>query len=384
MRSMKAYLLPLLFSGLAVPSLADTSISELEARLVDLEKKNLQLKILLLEKENHTLEEKMSKPAKAIPERHQHITTQPVTATRLSTNVVKSANDSSSKLIAVRQGKDRSKLDVKSLGSPWAGFYAGVTAGAIKSHVGRGFNYDYSGASYIASDYDATGPTVAHELSNKPVTGQSFSRIGALGGFHFGYNYQLKENVILGLETDISRLGVAKTVNVSASGSTPSYTWTSGGQGTFSNTNSSVLVGTSDASINWMATLRGRFGYTLPSWMLFATAGIALGNATASTTQLLTSVHASPCIGCNGINMLTDVWKNTNVGAQSATLLGLAASVGTEYSVTENLFLRAELLYFNLGGGLKFPISIANSTAIATMSVNFSGSALRGGVIYKF
>ena len=136
--------------------------------------------------------------------------------------------------------------------------------------------------------------------------------------------------------------------------------------------------------MDWVSTLRGRIGYATPSWLIFGSAGIAFGGVTASTSQLVRQASTS-CYTYSYTSSPCYVYTNTstNAGGMSSTLIGYAASIGAEYAITENLFLRGEFLYFNLGS-MKFPISVTNAAAAATMSVNVSASALRSGLLYKF
>ena len=174
-------------------------------------------------------------------------------------------------------------------------------------------------------------------------------------------------------------MGAKKSSELTASGSTQPYQWSCGvGCGSGITTNSSVLTGTAETSIDWVSTLRGRLGYATPSWLLFGSAGVAFGNVTASTLQLIKSTTSSCYSTCND---WTD--KSANAGVMSSTLFGYSASVGGEFLVAENLILRGEFLYYNLGA-MKFPISISYPAAFATMSVNISGSAIRSGLLYKF
>ena len=367
-----------LVSALGAPAFAETSLADLQARLTDLEKKNIHLRMLLLEKDNAALEERISQSEKVAPVRKQALTPHTATVGRqaqqalMPISAVNHQSTSSPRIGEVQRGNDQS------FRSPWSGFYAAVTVGAVKSHVGRDFDYDYSNAFY-APQAPTTGPTVSHELAGKTVSGRSFSRTEAFSGFHFGYNRQFNDNIVAGLEADISPMGAKKSSVLTASGSTQPYQWSCGvGCGSGTTTNSSILTGTAETSIGWVSTLRGRLGYATPSWLFFASAGVAFGSVTASTFQLLKSTTSSCYPPCND-------WTNkyTNAGAMSSTLVGYSASVGSEFLVAENLLLRSEFLYYNLGS-MKFPISVSYPGAFATMSVNISGAGVRSGLLYKF
>lgn len=117
-------------------------------------------------------------------------------------------------------------------------------------------------------------------------------------GGTLGYNMQM-DNMVLGVEGDLS------WANLSGS--------RSNGAGVVFQSN-----------INWLGTLRGRLGIDLDPVLLYATAGLAAGSLTTTL----------------------DVPGAT---AYSATHVGFAVGAGAEAMVTEDVSLKAEYLYVDLG-----------------------------------
>jgi high affinity Mn2+ porin len=159
----------------------------------------------------------------------------------------------------------------------WTGFYLG-------GHVG------YGGGSF--------GPG-ANPL---PEQGVFFphSITGLIGGFQGGYNRQLANNVVLGVEGDVSF------------GSPP---------------DAPRLVPTPyNTTLDYLATARGRVGYAMGTWMPYVTGGIAWGE--------------------------THVNLNDPGGAEppkrALTHVGWTVGMGVEFAVGGNWTAKAEYDYIDL------------------------------------
>jgi high affinity Mn2+ porin len=111
----------------------------------------------------------------------------------------------------------------------WNGFYLG-------GHVGYGRAY---------GDVFVRDPIA---MNTSPSLGSLF------GGLQFGYNYLLPSRVMIGIEADIS---------MPNSYPSDAEIWA----GT---TSRSVLV----EQLDYIATLRGRFGYAFDKTLLYATGGV--------------------------------------------------------------------------------------------------------------
>jgi high affinity Mn2+ porin len=159
----------------------------------------------------------------------------------------------------------------------WTGFYIG-------GHVG------YGGGSF--------GPGT----NPLPEQGVFFphSITGLIGGFQAGYNRQFTNNVVLGVETDVtftSPLDAPRLVPA------PFNT-------TFDN----------------IATARGRVGYAVGTWMPYVTAGLAWGQTRVN---------------------LNDAGGNV-LSKRDLTHLGWTAGAGVEFAVGGNWTARAEYDYIDL------------------------------------
>jgi len=112
-----------------------------------------------------------------------------------------------------------------------------------------------------------------------------------------------------------------------------------------------------EAGIDMFGTVRGRAGMSFGQVMPYVTGGFAAGRGTASLT--------------NGAGVTT---------SQSATHMGWTLGAGLEAQATDNISIKAEYLYVDLGtqtyNGLPAPIG--------NQDVTQRFSVVRAGINYKF
>jgi outer membrane immunogenic protein len=142
---------------------------------------------------------------------------------------------------------------------------------------------------------------------------------GYLLGLQAGYNYQLPSNLVLGAEADISYSGIDNS---------------SGG---------------TSFEVDYLGTLRARFGYTMDRVMFYGTGGFAYGRGELTRAGL----------------------------SNSQTHLGWTIGGGVEAMIAPNISTRFEYLYVDLG-------SENYKSAAGTARVGFDTSVLRAGMNYKF
>lgn len=114
--------------------------------------------------------------------------------------------------------------------------------------------------------------------------------------------------------------------------------------------------------INWLATLRGRAGFAADTALFYVTAGLAVADVTSQTIDTVT-----PTIG----------------GLLEATYVGWAAGVGAEVAVTEDITLKAEYLYVDLGSqddsGAAAPLNLTPTTVVGV-----TAHTLKAGLNFQF
>jgi outer membrane immunogenic protein len=185
----------------------------------------------------------------------------------------------------------------------WTGFYVGVNAGGAWN-AGN----DLRGSDNVA----AVVP--ANNVVHFPI--QRSDSAGATVGGLAGYNYQVNR-AVFGVETDFNYADVesklAGTLNTATAQFTNSYR----------------------SQVDWFGTLRARLGF-LPTdrLLIYGTGGLAYGEVDTRITVVN-----------NFSNGFTANWRGDN----SPTNIGWTAGGGIEYALTNNVTLRAEYLYVDLG-----------------------------------
>lgn len=104
----------------------------------------------------------------------------------------------------------------------------------------------------------------------------------------------------------------------------------------------------------WLGTARARLGYSWDRFLPYVTGGAAFGEVKANTPGF--------------------------AGA-SSTQVGWAAGAGVEYAITNNLSVKAEYLYVDLGS---FNCGVNCGGGLATDNVKFDLHVVRGGLNWKF
>ena len=195
-------------------------------------------------------------------------------------------------------------------GFSWTGFYVGVNLG-----------------------YGSTFGTAERSLP-LGVADAGAELAGALVGGQVGYNWQTG-NYVLGIEADLQAADIR-------------HDW-------------SVTAGTNTAAstdkISWLATVRGRLGYAIDTWLFFATAGWA--SATFETAGAI----AGPA--------------NAGPSSWTAERNGWTAGAGVEVAFAENWSGKLEYLYVdtaafkgnNVLGSL--PASLQLHEHIMRLGVNY-------------
>jgi outer membrane immunogenic protein len=178
---------------------------------------------------------------------------------------------------------------------------------------------------------------------------------GILGGAQAGYNWQAG-TMVVGIETDLqtSKIGGGKT-----------------NTNLFRNDGTSLAPGsysTMEQNLNWFGTFRARAGVLLsPSLLAYATGGLAFGNVSYSGIKLSVSSGS--------------VYQ----ASESKTQIGWALGGGAEWAVDRNWSLKAEYLYYNLGGVTMTADPIpANPPYRNQFHIETRGSIGRVGLNYKF
>jgi outer membrane immunogenic protein len=210
----------------------------------------------------------------------------------------------------------------------WTGFYVGVNAGyAFENGSSRLFG---------TPDLVATGLVPTDRIKG----GDGFT-----GGVQAGFNYQIQQ-FVLGVEADIQ------------------YTDLGRGRATIIG----PLTTTQTLGMDYFGTVRGRIGVAFDRFLAYATGGLAYGNYEARTS----------------VSGLGSFWT----GSTGEDRIGWTVGVGGEYAFTNNLSLKVEYLYYDLGSkSFNSPLVAgpgAGPTVFGNSRAEFRGNILRAGLNYRF
>jgi outer membrane immunogenic protein len=267
----------------------------------------------------------------------------------------------------------------------WTGFYAGLNAGygwgATSNATTAGLPvYDNA----VSWDNDYSGSSLGLGLANSGIA--NVNQSGFAGGGQIGYNYQVNESFVAGIEADMQ--GSAIRGQGSSQGVGVDNTIFFGAP----YLQRTTLGGTEvSAGVDWFGTLRGRLGYLVtPTVLAYATGGLIYGGVHANANSAFTNVYQYVYTGC-----FTDCAFSNNSGGipgnSSSTKAGWTIGGGVEWLFLPNWSLKAEALYYDLGSQTVNSFAIAGDnntspiTAVATATrVKFDGVTARVGVNYHF
>jgi outer membrane immunogenic protein len=232
----------------------------------------------------------------------------------------------------------------------WTGFYVGVNAGAAWSMGSRSTTLAMPGL--LSPNF--LGTYYPSNLGN--------SNTGFIGGGQAGYNWQTGA-FVLGVETDFDGTTLSKTFN---------YTSVPFAVGTpFPG---DILTVNAKANLDWLGTTRARVGFVATPdnrLMFYATGGLAYGGGSSSF---------------NAFDSQNDIFLSGN---PSSTRVGWTIGGGVEYAITNNITIKGEYLYYDLGStNFQSPVTGPFATTfpgvVANTKYTYDGSIVRAGVNYKF
>lgn len=193
----------------------------------------------------------------------------------------------------------------------WTGAYAGF-------HLGSGLGRTWGNTTWLDG-------TVTNDASAESAN-VDFNSL--LAGVQGGYNWQLNNGVVLGIEGDFSKTNYKATQDTSA-------TWISDpSEGTVG----SGLQSKMHHSIDWTASIRGRLGYAFDNrWMVYGTGGVAFAKERQWRDQYVSSVNY-------GTGSEVSFVESTSGKRTGFTLGG-----GAEYAINDRWSLKGEYSYSRFG-----------------------------------
>jgi outer membrane immunogenic protein len=236
----------------------------------------------------------------------------------------------------------------------WTGFYIGLNAGGL-----------WPSGSRSATIFDPAAGTDGGFLNAEFPGGLGSQSVGFIGGGQAGYNWQTGA-FVLGVETDFDGTTVSKSFN--------NVGVPFAGAGVPAILAGDFLSVNGKASLSWLGTTRARVGFVATPdnrLMIYATGGVAYGGGSAN------------------FSVFDSTTGSFFTGNPSSTRVGWTIGGGVEYAVTNNITIKGEYLYADLG---KSDFTTVGNAAAATFfpgvfasgHISYNASIFRAGVNSKF
>lgn len=174
----------------------------------------------------------------------------------------------------------------------WTGWYVGLNAGAAWGSSDAAANFDP--ATFISPPFNAAATA-------------KLKSSGFTGGGQIGYNYQFAPSWLLGVEADLNYTDLNASRSALVAGG-------------------ANRVDQSTKS-DWLATIRGRLGFTVDKVLFYGTGGVAFAD----------------------VNVNEAVLFGTSFASYNSTRAGWTGGGGIEWAFAPSWSLKAEYLYVDLG-----------------------------------
>jgi len=236
----------------------------------------------------------------------------------------------------------------------WTGFYIGLNAGGI-----------WPSGSRSATLFDPSAGVDGGFLNAAFPGGLGSQSAGFIGGGQAGYNWQTGA-FVLGIETDFDGTTVSKSFDHTG--------LPFAGVGVPGALLGDSLTLHGKTSLSWLGTTRGRVGFVATPdnrLMIYATGGLAYGG------------------GSTNFSMFDATTGSFWSGNPSSTRVGWTIGGGLEYAVTNNITIKGEYLYADLGSSNFTTVGNAAAATFfpgvyASGRLSYNASIFRAGVNYKF
>ncbi|UNF40739.1 porin family protein [Bartonella krasnovii] len=205
---------------------------------------------------------------------------------------------------------------------------------------------------------------------------------GMLGGLYTGYNVDLGNGVIFGLDTDVSFIGKKDTINGldmvvgQETGKSVNEINKLLDDAKIERKNGLTVAGSDDYVENitmkekWSGATRVRIGFATDRIMPYIAGGVAYTQMQGITALEVKKNKLLPASD-NGGKLIA----SGNVYDETKTLVGFTLGAGVDFAMTDNVLLRAEYRYSDYGKKKYFK---------DTAELQYKTNDFRVGVAYKF
>lgn len=226
----------------------------------------------------------------------------------------------------------------------WDGLYFGINGGyGVAKLNGRQSNYSWMGNSYnYISPYNDTYFSYYNSGNYQGNTTKIFGASGSSAGGQVGYIFATPEKLLIGPEVSIN------WTNIGIEGS-----WEENRNSIFNYNGYSFKSG-----MNWLGNGIVRVGYDMGDFFPYLGVGLSFGRASHSSNAMISSIYSWG----NDFNAHYDGSSYSG----NKISVGLAASGGLEAKISNNLSIKGEYLYSELGGARIYGGSICDSCNLFT------------------
>jgi outer membrane immunogenic protein len=267
-------------------------------------------------------------------------------------------------------------LNAGTMGPPakcdsWNGFYLGANAGGWWTQNNK--IYTVGTADFVNPLFPFGAGLIANALADLGTNSISTDPYGFIGGGQVGYNFQIKNLLVMGIEADIDDLTQSNRTTI-VNRVIPIVGFPENYQTTL----------TAKKNINYLGTVRGRLGFLLyPSMLVYGVGGFAYGGVSSNE-----SFTANESLGPAAYST---VFAQNN---WNKNLTGWTAGGGVEWMFMSQWSAKIEYAYYDLGV-LKsnFVLNQINnallppvlwSSANVSSSTRFTVGSVRIGLNYHF
>jgi outer membrane immunogenic protein len=236
-------------------------------------------------------------------------------------------------------------------------------------HVGGDFGTAWGNSPGYTTTGQSIAPATGFVFSSGQQVTQNFGMTGFNGGFYGGCDYQFGAWVV-GVEGDWS------VANKEGQGYAVPTLQNTGGTFVFAQPTQYQM------QERWFSTIRGRLGYAVDKWLLYATGGVAFARIDSSAACIF-----STTTGQAGGTPPTPCAPNSSSIFQTDNRTGYAVGAGIEYGLSYGWSVRSEYLYVAFPSYTTFtPGTTVPSPGIypTYLSTKLTNNIYRFGLTYKF
>ena len=232
----------------------------------------------------------------------------------------------------------------------WTGFYIGGHVGAKRGRAEYGQVREVLFPGFVTvGGIPSIAPIVIVPSRFGTLPAVSGTNTGFVGGGQIGYNWQVSNNFVFGLEADANWNCVRPSLGFNVPD--PFLTQT--------------LVGTYTTEIDWTSSFRGRVGMAFDRLLVYATGGAAIAGGRVNSSFTLNT----PITGI----IFPIPSSGTTFASSNFTRLGWTVGGGLEYAFTNNWSIAGEYRYADFGSR---SVTVANTDPAGFASLGIFGQTI--------